>query len=105
MRVILSGLEMAWAAGVKKLIVESDCQAAPNNIVEASMEHHYFEVISCIRNVQERDWEVSFQFVWREANQVADALTKLGINTNMHYMDAHLSQIYHLLDSDRDDIT
>ncbi|KAG8381639.1 hypothetical protein BUALT_Bualt06G0142500 [Buddleja alternifolia] len=83
-RAILLGLELAWEAGVRKVILESDSTTTLSSIEDTSIEHHHFSVIEDIRRMLERDWEVSLCHVWREANHVADDLAKKGLKNPMH---------------------
>ncbi|KAF7826521.1 putative reverse transcriptase [Senna tora] len=85
---MLSALEVAWRAGFKKVVVESDWLTAMklvNDFVQAM--HPCSTIIFQIHHWVAFDWEIKFVHVHREENFAADALGTyafswpLGLNT------------------------
>ncbi|CAN1851753.1 Putative ribonuclease H protein At1g65750 [Linum perenne] len=73
------GLHYAWSLGIKKVILQMDSLAAVNAIMGTpadDMRHSH--TLGEISRLRQRDWQVSVQHVFREANRVADLLAHLG---------------------------
>ncbi|KAF7824072.1 putative ribonuclease H protein At1g65750 family [Senna tora] len=84
---MLSALKVAWRAGFKKIVVESDCLTAMklvNDFVQAM--HPCSTILSQIHHWVAFDWEIKFVPVHREGNFAVDALATyafswpLGLN-------------------------
>ncbi|KAF7823638.1 putative reverse transcriptase [Senna tora] len=100
---ILSGLEVAWEMGLKKLIVETDSRSAQYMLKQgmdvlnlcASLVQNIHELIS-------RDWEVLLHHNFREANKVANSLVVVGHQepVGMRIIDEPLDCILKLLYDD-----
>ncbi|CAN1767664.1 Putative ribonuclease H protein At1g65750, partial [Linum perenne] len=76
---ITTGLRLAWDAGYRRIVVQSDSTAAIALItsVDDPLHQHANEVLT-IRNLLDRDWTVSLMHVFREANKATDFLADLG---------------------------
>ncbi|KAF7814111.1 putative ribonuclease H protein At1g65750 family [Senna tora] len=76
---ILSGLQVAWNRGFKKVILETDSLNAERLIHQAFEEGHCSaQLVQGIHKLMAQEWEVVIQHVYREANFVADRLAQLG---------------------------
>ncbi|MCI18638.1 putative ribonuclease H protein [Trifolium medium] len=66
-------------------------------------------VVDCIKELRARDWSVTFKHVYREGNQCADYMAKLGANSmNMESMEPFEKppdSLLPLLKSDADEET
>ncbi|KAF7842846.1 ribonuclease H [Senna tora] len=74
-------LEVAWRAGFKKIVVESDCLTAVklvNDSVQAM--HPCSTILSQIHHWVAFNWEIKFVHVHREGNFVADALATFAFS-------------------------
>ncbi|CAL1355372.1 unnamed protein product [Linum trigynum] len=73
---IAHGLQLAWDRGHRQVIVQTDSSTALAIIQAADIWHHngiaHHTMVSYIRSLLARDWEVSLGHVFREANFVAD---------------------------------
>ncbi|CAN1188822.1 Putative ribonuclease H protein At1g65750 [Linum perenne] len=79
LRGISAGLKLAWEAGFRRILVQSDSRSVISLILndEAPTHQHTGEVL-LIRSLVRREWDVSFSHVYREANKSADFLARLG---------------------------
>ncbi|KAK2662858.1 hypothetical protein Ddye_001432 [Dipteronia dyeriana] len=76
---ILEGLKIIWKAGFKKVIIESDSQAAVDLLSNnSSMNHPLFSIIQACKALINNEWSCNIQHVYRESNRVVDCLAKLG---------------------------
>lgn len=72
---IITGLELAWARGFKKVWMESDSLTAVNLIKKGcSKLRHYHGLVDYIGELCRRNWDVFVSHHHREGNRVADAL-------------------------------
>ncbi|CAN1142230.1 Putative ribonuclease H protein At1g65750 [Linum perenne] len=79
LRGIIQGLELAWNEGHKKVSVQTDSLAAVLLIrAEGAPSHQHTSEIIAIKNWTDRDWQVEFHHIYREANGAADFLATLG---------------------------
>ncbi|PNX75801.1 ribonuclease H, partial [Trifolium pratense] len=75
------GLQVAIGKGFQKILIESDSLAAINIIAGGcSISHPCFGLVNDIKNKATQVTEVRFMHMFREANQVADALAKFGLS-------------------------
>ncbi|CAN1768488.1 Putative ribonuclease H protein At1g65750, partial [Linum perenne] len=73
------GLSYAWNMGAKKVILQLDSFVAVNSINGASADDmRHSHTLNDIIKIQQRDWQVTIEHVYREANRVADMLAHLG---------------------------
>ncbi|CAN1201045.1 Putative ribonuclease H protein At1g65750 [Linum perenne] len=79
LRGAIRGLQLAWEAGFKKVILRLDSQAAISIFTnEDSTEHqHGLEVIT-FRELRARNWSIKIEHTYREGNTAADHLAALG---------------------------
>ncbi|CAN1130224.1 Putative ribonuclease H protein At1g65750, partial [Linum perenne] len=74
-----TGLRVAWDAGYRRVVVQSDSTTALALIAaEGEPLHQHANEVLNIRNLLNRDWTTSLLHVFREANKVADFLVPLG---------------------------
>ncbi|KAJ1394706.1 Ribonuclease H domain [Sesbania bispinosa] len=74
------GLILAWSKGITYLICETDSLEVVqslDNYMESSM-HPHKDIPSFIKKLLQKEWQVSIIHVFREANLVADKLSRLG---------------------------
>ncbi|CAN1776729.1 Putative ribonuclease H protein At1g65750 [Linum perenne] len=79
LRAIVEGMKLAWSKGIRRLRIQTDSKAAvamlskPNNVnsQHANLIEQFYELSS-------RDWQISVQHIYREANCAADHLASLG---------------------------
>ena len=73
------GLQLAWQHGFRKIVCEVDCMEVVRLVLhEASSFHRYVAIIRVIQSLLSRDWHCVLHHVYREGNQVADFLARLG---------------------------
>ncbi|CAJ2666519.1 ribonuclease H [Trifolium pratense] len=78
---IHNGLMLAWDIGYNDVSCRSDCKKALSLIQDPIFPtHKYVGIIVSIKELISRDWAVSFVHIYREANQCADFMAKLGAN-------------------------
>ncbi|KAK0573533.1 hypothetical protein LWI29_009571 [Acer saccharum] len=76
---ILEGIRIAWKAGYKKLIVETDSTVAVHLIkANSAQNHQLFSIAHACRKYMEKDCSCLIRHGYRESNRVADSLAKLG---------------------------
>ncbi|KAK0586448.1 hypothetical protein LWI29_007016 [Acer saccharum] len=81
---IFEGLKLAWRAGFRKVLVESDSQSAVLLLTNPTPTHHpLFNIVEDCKMLVEKNWSCSIQHVFRESNRVADALANLGHSLNL----------------------
>ena len=78
---LLHGLKMAWACGIKKLLINVDSTIVINKIQVPSRPNrlHYFIIKECQTYIYNLGWDVVIEHCYRAANIVADHLANLGI--------------------------
>jgi ribonuclease HI len=78
---IHNGLMLAWDIGYNDVSCRSDCKEALSLIHEPIFRpHKYVGIIDSIKELISRDWNISFVHTYREGNQCADFMAKLGAN-------------------------
>ncbi|KAF7815419.1 ribonuclease H [Senna tora] len=76
---VLSGIELAWQRGSRKLEVEMDSLVVCGMVQGTTVETHpCFPMLNRIHNLLRRDWEVVFRHSYREGNRATDAMASLG---------------------------
>ncbi|CAN1807882.1 Putative ribonuclease H protein At1g65750 [Linum perenne] len=79
MRGALRGLELAWDAGYRKLIVCLDSMAAVQLLTKSGEPNHQHGMETLrFRELINRNWEVIIEHTYRERNCTADYLASLG---------------------------
>ncbi|KAK5840644.1 hypothetical protein PVK06_009547 [Gossypium arboreum] len=74
---LYDGLSVAWDAGIRCLVVESDSRAAMD-LVTAVTREEMLELVMAVRGLLSWSWQVSVRHVLRGANTAADSVTKLA---------------------------
>lgn len=72
------GLELAWKTGHQKIIWELDSLLLVNMIKDQLTNQCFAPLLHRITDLLKREWEVSMQHVYREANKCAKLLVSLG---------------------------
>ena len=78
LQAILMSMQFCWSRGYRRVIIEGDCQKAVNLL---NNKQRHFGLYNWIREIkwwESRFEDISYQWVGREANQVADKLAKHG---------------------------
>ncbi|CAN1130050.1 Putative ribonuclease H protein At1g65750, partial [Linum perenne] len=76
---ILIGLRLAWNAGYKKIIVQTDSQVAVQLLTDdSSTNHHHGLEVTQFKEFNARSWEIRIQHIYREGNRAADFLASIG---------------------------
>ncbi|CAN1183512.1 Putative ribonuclease H protein At1g65750 [Linum perenne] len=79
MRGALRGLELAWDAGYRKLIVRLDSMAAVQLLTNSREPNHQHGMETLrFRELISRNWEVIIEHTYRERNCTTDYLASLG---------------------------
>ncbi|CAN1779642.1 Putative ribonuclease H protein At1g65750 [Linum perenne] len=76
----LEGLRLAWLTGFKKVEVQMDSLAAIAILLDMSpvINHQHAVEVYQFRDWVSKDWEIKLKHVYREGNQAADYLARLG---------------------------
>ncbi|GAU49474.1 hypothetical protein TSUD_91460 [Trifolium subterraneum] len=81
---ILKGLLLAWELNIKDLSCYSDFATAIKLITEpVDVWHHYAVILNNIKDILNRDWQVSILHTFREGNTCAHYLAKHGAHNNI----------------------
>ncbi|CAI0377844.1 unnamed protein product [Linum tenue] len=72
------GLQRAWDEGIRKLEVQTDSNTTLELIQTTTAQHPHYTIVSRIRSLVEKDWQVTTKHIFKEGNAVADFLTSLG---------------------------
>lgn len=77
---ILHGLSIAWSRGYKKTQVYSDSKTAVSLLNEGCcITNACYNLVTAIHEVRKVNGDISWKHTYREANQVADALSKFRL--------------------------
>ena len=81
---IYIGLQLVWAKGFRKVLLESDCRVALGLITGDCVKiDRNYNLTMHIRAMLGRDWEIVTGHVYREANCVADWLANFGLKRDL----------------------
>ncbi|EOX98014.1 Ribonuclease H protein [Theobroma cacao] len=84
---ILHGLRLAWDSGFKKVQVQVDNKMVVQAIsTDKLIPGANTDLISAIKNVLQKEWEVSFMHTYREGNMVADYLASYAFVLEESYV-------------------
>ncbi|CAN1836512.1 Putative ribonuclease H protein At1g65750, partial [Linum perenne] len=79
LRGAVSGLQLAWEQGYRKIQLQLDSQCAVQLLQGDDLEDHaHAATIIMARELLRRNWEVQILHVYRESNHVADYLANVG---------------------------
>ncbi|CAN1137163.1 Putative ribonuclease H protein At1g65750, partial [Linum perenne] len=79
LRGIVEGMRLAWDRGIRKLCIQSDSKAAVSILSKVDdLDHRHASLVEQFQALKNRDWEVSIHHIFREANNAADYLAKMG---------------------------
>ncbi|CAN1127777.1 Putative ribonuclease H protein At1g65750, partial [Linum perenne] len=79
LRGAVSGLQLAWERGYRKIQLQLDSQCAIHLLQGEGLDDHaHAATISTATELLRRDWEVHIIHVYRESNHAADFLANLG---------------------------
>ena len=76
---IFKGLKLAWSTGFRKVMVESDSQAAVL-LLKSDISHYHplYRIVHACTMIMAKDWICSIHHIYRESNRAADFLANLG---------------------------
>ncbi|CAN1178098.1 Putative ribonuclease H protein At1g65750, partial [Linum perenne] len=75
---IVQGMKLAWDLGIRKLLIQSDSEAAVAILRREDTNHQHAILVSEFMELRSRSWDISITHVFREANCGADYLANLG---------------------------
>ncbi|CAL1392250.1 unnamed protein product [Linum trigynum] len=75
---IYHNLILAWEMGARKVRLQTDSMTAIAIIQTNRDNHPHRTMAASIRQLLERDWEVTLEHVFRESNYVADHMATVG---------------------------
>ncbi|CAN1164553.1 Putative ribonuclease H protein At1g65750 [Linum perenne] len=93
---VVTGLERAWAEGIRSLEVQTDSMCVIKLLSEeGSINNQHAAAVGRIISMLRRDWTVNFKHVYREANFLADHLANKGhdLNLGVHNIDITDSRV------------
>ncbi|CAN1823299.1 Putative ribonuclease H protein At1g65750, partial [Linum perenne] len=79
---IIQGLKLAWAIGIRRIIVRSDSRTYMSILQREATDNQHATLISEFIELKARSWEISITHVYREANCGPDYLANLGHSFN-----------------------
>ncbi|CAN1797605.1 hypothetical protein LINPERHAP1_LOCUS21332 [Linum perenne] len=72
-------MELAWNCGIRKLKVQSDSAIAVKLLSTTQHDaHQHFNLIRRFQELKSRQWDVTIEHIYREANFAADFLANSG---------------------------
>lgn len=75
----LTGLELAWRLGYRKIFLESDSRQAMDLVKQGChMSHPFAFMVGQIHSLIEFDWEIITLNIRRDQNHIADWLASLA---------------------------
>ncbi|PNX98086.1 ribonuclease H [Trifolium pratense] len=86
---MLTTLQLAWDKGFRLVNLESDSMLAVSLVVKGCPPTHpCYSIVALINCLKMRDWQVSVNHIYRQANQVAIWLAGFAIKlpTGIHYL-------------------
>ncbi|KAL5759738.1 hypothetical protein ACOSQ2_018576 [Xanthoceras sorbifolium] len=76
---ILFGINMAWSAGYRKVLVESDSLKVVSLIqFDCNANKPLWVMVQSCRRMLNRDWNYQLSHVFRECNSLTDGLAYMG---------------------------
>ncbi|CAL1391363.1 unnamed protein product [Linum trigynum] len=71
---IAQGLRCASEVGIRKAVLQTESKTAIQLLESATSTHPHFMVVSEIRHILQRDWQVRIEHVFRDGNAMANFL-------------------------------
>ncbi|CAN1804498.1 Putative ribonuclease H protein At1g65750 [Linum perenne] len=93
---VVIGLERAWNIGIRQVEVQTDSAVVVKLVSKDALgEHQHATLVSRLRNLIQRSWQVSVKFIYREANHLADSLANKGhdLALGVHSIDSSESSV------------
>ncbi|MED6137571.1 hypothetical protein PIB30_066192 [Stylosanthes scabra] len=83
------GLVLSWEYGIKRVVCETNSKDAFLTVQSGNqlVAHDDVDLIEKIRDLCNRDWQVHFNLVLREANAVVDFMAKRGAIEDEEYVE------------------
>ncbi|CAN1820331.1 Putative ribonuclease H protein At1g65750, partial [Linum perenne] len=76
---VIEGMELAWSCGIKQLRVQSDSATAVTLLSNPQQcSHQHSNLIRWFQELKSRQWNVTIEHIYREANFAADYLANSG---------------------------
>ncbi|CAN1228034.1 Putative ribonuclease H protein At1g65750, partial [Linum perenne] len=84
MRGIVEGMSIAWNRGIRKLRIQSDSATAIKILSDTTwVNHQHSHLVRMFRELSARNWEISIEHIYREANNAADFIANSGHNLEL----------------------
>jgi len=81
-------LRIAWDQGYRHLVCYSNFTLAIQLVNTVVNPWHLFApIISNIKDLMARDWNLQLSHTWKEANATADFMTKMGVSCNQTWQE------------------
>ncbi|KAK9006857.1 hypothetical protein V6N11_019188 [Hibiscus sabdariffa] len=96
------GLGCAWARGLRRVLVETDCMEACRLLQGGLHASDISNLTKHIHEICKRGWMISFHHVSHSENKVADFLVKQvnGVDFDIYLFDNPLTYVVHCLQDD-----
>ncbi|CAN0914173.1 Putative ribonuclease H protein At1g65750 [Linum grandiflorum] len=79
MRGIVEGIKLAWYLGIRRIRVQADSAAAIAILSNSSsLDHQHAILVMQYKDLGKRQWEVTLNHIYSEANCAVDYLANLG---------------------------
>lgn len=104
---ILKGLEMVWAKGFRRVIMESDSRIAVGLICTGCPTNHPLaSLIQRITTMMSKAWEIRWSHCFRDANAAAHRLAKEALMSNggLEVLEAAPDGLSRVIQKDREDV-
>ncbi|CAN1353255.1 Putative ribonuclease H protein At1g65750 [Linum perenne] len=91
LRSIIEGTKRAWNIGIRNLRTQSDSAAAVRMLTTPGLSgNQHDSLIQQFVELSSRNWRISIQHIYREANFAADFLANLGhsLDLGIHFFDS-----------------
>lgn len=99
MQAILMAIQHSWSLGYTKVVLESDCQKAIDILKNGKLHFGLYNWTREIKWWSQKFEEISFQWIRREANKVADKLATSRIHDTSfkthYYVPLCISNLLH----------
>ncbi|CAN1808083.1 Putative ribonuclease H protein At1g65750 [Linum perenne] len=100
---VVEGMSLAWEKGIRRLRIQSDSAMAVSLLSKDSHNNHQFAaLVERFKDLIARDWEVTIEHIYREANMAADFLANAGhgLELGTTVFSVHCIELLHWLHYD-----
>ncbi|CAN1783089.1 Putative ribonuclease H protein At1g65750, partial [Linum perenne] len=75
---IVQGLKLAWAIGLRKIVVQSDSSTSISILQSVDTNHQHAILVADFQELKSRNWDISIVHVFRESELLANSLAAKG---------------------------